>query len=443
MTVANKMADKVQPFSTTLKTAFSIHVDQECEININASTGELICTGHGLRDSVFSCETEKAFKENKFTVEIFGTGIDNTTHGVEGTRDENFVYVVNKSIPVKMHVYEYTVNVTAEGLPECAGENTISFTLVNAETKEDILDSPVIMSACSESVQFNATMRTKVVVDTTTYSATHYLTEEPTFETGESMEVAVPMKFDNVKTLEVNLRPAVLSEKAKFNVSVKLANGSELAWQSNDELKFKFPLNVKQETDLVVRVTSEDYKTAEEEVTFSEKEAQDVQIDLELQRTLNIEIGGEYEEGDELTLIVRDTFGNVLATEKVTPDDLTNLELSGFDTYLYYVQLGDVLDVVETSGSAHRLRESAKYLPVKQVLNTQASNSSVGFSFTLVKAANTNLRQIAVNFASSAGVDESLELTKRVNGSVVTLKESTSNATLDEVIVEAGKSIVF
>lgn len=79
VTVANKMADKVQPFSTTLKTAFSIHVDQECEITVKDSKGTLVCPETRLEDRVFSCEVTDKFSENKFTIEVFGEHVKRAT----------------------------------------------------------------------------------------------------------------------------------------------------------------------------------------------------------------------------------------------------------------------------------------------------------------------------------------------------------------------------
>lgn len=73
------MADKVQPFSTTLKTAFSIHVDQECEITVKDSKGTLVCPETRLEDRVFSCEVTDKFSENKFTIEVSGEHVKRVT----------------------------------------------------------------------------------------------------------------------------------------------------------------------------------------------------------------------------------------------------------------------------------------------------------------------------------------------------------------------------
>ena len=161
MTVANKMADKVQPFSTTLKTAFSIHVDQECEITVKDSDGRPVCPETRLEDRVFSCETEKAFKENTFTIEVSGEHVKRATYDVTSERN-GFSYMVNESINVTMN---YFVDVYVNGLleEECRGGNV---TLFNADDDTVITPEPKKLTTCATSITLedvNASRITAVV----------------------------------------------------------------------------------------------------------------------------------------------------------------------------------------------------------------------------------------------------------------------------------------
>lgn len=162
------MYDQVQKFSTTLKTVFTIKVDQDCEIDVKDSAGNAICADAELKDRVFSCEAAQKFEANNFTIEISGADVNSKSYQVESVRNENFVYAVDKEIHVEKKQREYTVNVTAEGLDYCP-EDGISFEFVDAENEESILAGPVAMKTCSEVVKFNGTAGTKVIVRPTNY----------------------------------------------------------------------------------------------------------------------------------------------------------------------------------------------------------------------------------------------------------------------------------
>lgn len=236
----------------------------------------------------------------------------------------------------------------------------------------------------------------------------------------------------------INLHPDIHSENAEFNIFVELAETKEqLATSSTTQLDVSFWIDIEQNTCLVIKVKSAGYEAVTKDVLFSENTTQNVRVDLKIQKQLEVSVKG-YDAEDSLMLVVRDAFGKVLKKEQVDPEQMPELTLTDFETVLYYVQLGDAQDVSEHVEGTRRLRDGAKYLTTKQVLNAQDSGATESVNFQLVKAGSTGIRKISVTFDS-----ETKALVERTAGSIVTLRDRDSNAVLDEVIVEAGKDIGF
>lgn len=168
------MADKVQPFSTTLKTAFSIHVDQECEITVKDSKGTLVCPETRLEDRVFSCEVTDKFSENKFTIEVSGEHVKRATYNVTSKRD-GFSYMVNESINVTMN---YFVDVYVNGLleEECRGGTV---TLFNANDNTTITPEPKKLTTCSTSITLENVTASRI---TAVVKIDQYFVKNETFD---------------------------------------------------------------------------------------------------------------------------------------------------------------------------------------------------------------------------------------------------------------------
>lgn len=173
-TVANKMADKVQPFSTTLKTAFSIHVDQECEISVKDSEGRPVCPETGLENRAFSCEVADKFSENNFTIEVFGEHVRRATYYVKSERN-GFSYMVNKSINVTMN---YFVDVYVNGLleEECRGGNV---TLFDADNDTTIALKSKELTTCATSITLENVTASRI---TAVVKIDQYFVKNETFD---------------------------------------------------------------------------------------------------------------------------------------------------------------------------------------------------------------------------------------------------------------------
>lgn len=433
VTVENDMYDTLQKFETTLKTAFSIKTGKDYQVAVRDSAGAKICPNTETTDGTFACETADKYAENKFTVEISKDGAKAATFAVEGVRGDDFRYVVD------LTTYEYKVNVTAEGLENCIASE-IQLRFVNAETEEDILAAPAVMGACSEVVKFVGTAGTSVLVKAKMASGDYVSMEDPTFVTDENEEINVSVKFTGPKKLTVSLVTDFDTEGAEFTVSVYQEEDNKLLeTQTSHDFNFSFVLGVAAGTPLKVNVESEAYAAAEEEVEIGEAGEEEVLISLKLMRTLEVAVQGEYEEGDALALIVEDAFGHEVKREKVVGTEISGLELTNFDTLLYYVRVEDWTEPSEGAESARKLRAGAKYLPTRQVLNVNDSKAFENLTFRLVKAANTEIRRISVNFAS----EDATALAERAAGALVSLQDRDSRVLIEQAIVEAGKPVVF